>query len=38
MQWLIQWFAYFTGGRDPPLAQCGLKKIIAETLNSVGHR
>ena len=28
---------YNTGGRDPPLAQCGLKKVIVETLNNVGH-
>ena len=26
-----------TGGRDPPLAQCGLWKIIVETLSNVGH-
>ena len=26
-----------TGGRDPPPAQRGLKKIVVETLNNVGH-
>ena len=25
----------FTGGRDPPVAQCGLKEMIVETLNKM---
>ena len=39
---ILQWasrqrYNSFTGGRDPPLAQCGLQKKIVETLNNVGH-
>ena len=37
VHWGLRCEALYTGGRDPPVAQFRLEKIIVVTLNNVGH-